>query len=110
MFSPEITIDYTKSFVCNPTRCLSDEQKIFLREHDIHISGAYVGMVRAYRNNKVIWQTSCMENMIYIMSIRRTVSEERLFDELNKWISHMMTLPKIELEKIFEQNIGLLQT
>lgn len=95
---------------------LTDEDKAFLREHDIVISSAYIGMVRAYRKNEetgyshVIWQTSCAMNLFSVMGDGSPIDQDELASQLRNWVYWLRNLSEAGLRRVFDQNIGLLST
>lgn len=101
---------FEDSLINNPLKVaqLSSEQIAFLKENNIYISGSYIGLLRAYRNNKVIWQTSLYDNLSSIMLYNNPIDDEVLALELRNWINDLMVLDNIELEKIFTINRSLL--
>lgn len=103
-------IDFKDSLINNPLKVaqLSSEQITFLKKNNIHISGAYIGLLRAYRNNKVIWQTSCYDNLSSVMLYGNPIDDESLALQLRNWINDLMILDDVELEKVFNINRSLL--
>ncbi len=107
-------------WIYHPTKAagLTQEEEEFLEKHEIGISSAYIGMARAYRSAehypdnkcKVIWQTSCAANLLSVANDGNTISEADLAKQLKDWVVHLMNLSPAGLERVFNQNIGLLST
>ncbi len=91
---------------------LTKKQQKFIEKHKIVISDGYIGMIRAYREDKAIWQTPAW-NPVYsavnqsYAELTPAVLEKRLKPQLHKWLNEIMSLNKSELNNVFSRNINL---
>jgi hypothetical protein len=94
---------------------LTPEEKRFLDEYNICISDAYLGMLRAYRLNKTIWQTSAMDVFLSLYpgiggeeyKKWQAANNDSLRKQLHDWLSKIMVLSTDDLERVFENNYHL---
>lgn len=82
----------------------SPEQRAFLAKHGIAISDGYIGMLRAYRENRTVWQTSAWQPIMAAMNCNMS-GRQFPIDEMNGanlrllhgWVNRLMALPEREL-------------
>ncbi len=94
---------------------LTETQKDFLDKHKICISDAYLGLLRAYWNNQVIWQTSAMDVFFGLkpgmggdeFEEWDKSNQESLRRQLHGWLDKIMNLKVEDLEKVFSNNYHL---
>lgn len=98
--------------IWNPMRAaaLTENQIEFLLRSDIVISGDYVGMLRAYCHNRVVWQTSCASNIMNVKIMGEAIRPEHLLPQLRTWVTELMGMSEEELQIALKKNINLLST
>ena len=95
---------------------LTQPQRDFLDKHKICISDAYLGMLRVYRNNLVIWQSNSALDVAFSLSpnmgganFSRWLDEQEkaLRAQCHAWLNKAMALSPADLEKLFSNNYHL---
>ncbi len=83
------------------THSVTSEQWAFLKSHDISLSNAYIGMLRAYHGNRTIWQTSWMAPFFAprneVGGIDFAPINAGLKTQLHEWIEHVMAMTTEDL-------------
>ena len=92
---------------------LTENQKYFLDKHKICISDAYLGMLRAYKGNKTIWQSGGGFDVFY-SNIREDFDgwmEEckvHCKKQLHDWLNNLIDLSPEDLEQELNCQIDFL--
>lgn len=82
---------------------LNEVQLAFLTLHDIGLSAAYLGMIRAYRGNQVVWETLCSNTNIQcdakedISTFLKRIKPANIA-ALHVWVNKLMSLPESDLK------------
>ena len=83
---------------------LTPEQNAFLAQHHVALSDGYVGMLRAYRDNRTVWQTSPMNVILGGIAQGQggpKVDWDQLDlsnrEQLRAWVNELMTLSDAEV-------------
>ncbi len=90
---------------------LTDAQSAFLQAHGISISDGYIGMLRAYKDNRTVWQTSALA--VYVSAHSQDISaylkEADVANPiaLRAWIDELMALAPDELVTRLEVHVPL---
>lgn len=119
-------LDLVQGWIYEPGRVmgLSDEQLAFIGNNSIHICTSYIGMVRLYKGNCTIWQTSVSRVIDDAISRSREPrdfemksSEAVLADtrseylDLSKqcrdFIDELMSMSVSERDLVFNRNLPL---
>lgn len=70
---------------------LTDDQIAFLRQHEIVISTAYIGMVRLYIGNRTIFQTSAMSSIVNALFDGPVTDYEGLSSQVREYLGLLMS-------------------
>jgi len=85
---------------------LTAEQRLFIQEHDICISTAYVGMVRFYKDNRTIFQTSMFN--LYKNKLGGLLQDyDAMKKEVHEYLESIMTVTPEMREQMLETNLPL---
>jgi hypothetical protein len=94
---------------------LSQEQKDFLRKHEIVVSTAYIGMVRFYIGNRTIFQTSAMASIANALFSDDTRDEsdqfltdyDSLTNQVHEYLNLVMSASPEVQKKLLENHMPL---
>lgn len=87
----------------------SDDQIQFLRDHNIAVSTAYIGMVRFYHKNRTIFQTSAMAGILNALPLNQDfkVDFDVLSIQAKEYLDFAMSISLEDLEKLLNVNLPL---
>ncbi len=97
------------------------KQLNFIKIHNLHFSTQYIGMVRCYKDNRTIWQTSCGVSLLgaifedrtfkidFEKSYLKTKDEyDRLSAQVRGFLDKLLELPEETLNELLtKQHVGL---
>ena len=128
MFGETFGLGRIISIVTEPVALLSQEERDFLEQEKISISGAYIGMLRAYRrdaegNCLTIWQTSSSAPIEAAIQINQTmfkdhrsiqekclVDDESLLEQLRYFIRVLQSMPEeLREELVYSRHVSLFE-
>lgn len=98
---------------------LSEAQYAFLARHGIGISDAYIGMLRAYCENRTVWQTSAWGSILGIYSAKDSPdgmkgwfkeNDLQMRHQLHEWVNDLMVQPEDEIKRRLADHIYLYST
>jgi len=85
---------------------LTTEHKDFLHKHDIYISTAYIGMVRFYKDNRTIFQTT-MFNLYENKSGGLSQDYDNMTIEVHDYLNSIMSATPELQEQLLMTNLPL---
>ncbi len=105
----ERNIGYVVPFYFTP------EQRAFLARHDISCSDGYIGMLRAYHENRTVWQTSVWAPILSAMGegsggpkvdwdALKTVNREAL----HAWVNGLIAMTDAEVTEALNVTVPFL--
>lgn len=84
------------------THGVTPAQWAFLKSRDIYLSNAYIGMLRAYHQNRTIWQTDWTAPLLAprneVGGVDFGPLDAELKRQVHEWLGWLMGLPDAELE------------
>jgi hypothetical protein len=98
---------------------LSSDQQNFIRDQNIFISVGYIGMVRLYKDNRTIWQTSALKPISDIITrsfepkgfsegIVTDSDYQDLSIQCRNFLDELMTMSDEERQVVFNRNLSLI--
>ena len=87
---------------------LTPDQLDFLHKNEIIISTAYIGMVRFYRGNRTIFQTSAMDSIVQaIFDSRDIINFDGLTKQVHEYLNLLMSAPSEAQVQLLNRNVPL---
>lgn len=90
---------------------LEPELKEFMELHGLAFSSGYIGMLRCYRKNLTVWQTSSIAPIRAANEGRNIMdslpTDEQLASAGREFLRAAMAMPPDELERRFEEHVPL---
>ncbi len=87
---------------------LTPDQIDFLHKNEIAISTAYIGMVRFYRENRTIFQTSAMDSIAQaIFDSRYIINFDGLTKQVHEYLNLLMSAPSEVQVQLLNRNVPL---
>lgn len=94
---------------------LSEPEKAFMKEHGLAFSSGYIGMLRCYKGNRTVWQSSSAILPVACVALAETASstpwgspppwpgDDELRECAKSFLKEAMSMPPAKVKKALEK-------